>query len=117
MVEKKPKPVEAVMVDEESLLAISGFPDSVQESVSRVLRLIKHYKSVEHFAPCDQIPDDAPEKVKNEIANGNGRGFRVGILLEDDTHLCLSWYEPYTRDMVFFWDIQWPATVIIEDDK
>lgn len=112
----KPIPPADVMVDEESLARIRDFPEPVQNAVAAVLEIVKYERSSEHFQPSKAIPDEAPEKVKMEMAYGSGRSFRIGINQKDGTYLAMSWYEPYDRRMVFFWDILWPATVVVDDE-
>lgn len=113
MVESQPPA--SIGVDEESLEAIKSFPVEIQAAVAKVLATVKACNSSEHFEPCESIPDDAPVKVKNEISNGRGRAFRIGIEMPDQSILVMSWYEPHDRRFIVFWRISWPADVIIDE--
>jgi hypothetical protein len=111
----KPMPVGVVMVAEESLDAIKEFPEPVLVTVERILMLVKEFRSSDHFSPSSEIPDEAPSKVKDQLAQRLGKSYTIGIKMNDGTNLCLSWYEPNDRRMVFFWDIAWPVTIITTD--
>lgn len=110
----------AVMVDEPVLQKMLGYPNNVLEAVEHLLNCVRYKRSTEFFKPSDVIPDDAPEKVKNETAKGNGQCFKVGVNLPydekqpEDNNICFSWYESYDRRYVVVWEITWPVKIIEE---
>lgn len=106
-----------IAVDEGALANLSKMPEEVQGSVERILTVVKQQSSAKHFEPQKVLPDDAPTKVKNEMAAGRGRVFHIGITFNDGSVLFMAWYEPRDRSMIVFYDIRYPVNVIIDDSE
>lgn len=100
-----------IAVDEDSLANLSQMPEEIQDAVARVLTVVKDKPSTAHFEPQEVISDDAPGKVKNEVAAGRGRIFHIGITFDDGNVLFLAWYEPHDRGLIVFYDIRYPVEI------
>ena len=96
-------------VCEEGLELIATFSDHEKSRVNKFLHLLRMNKSSQIY-PEVAIPDDAPEKLKNEAAKQRGKFYRGGSHCEDclensPIHL-YEWYESNDRSILYVWRVK-----------
>lgn len=104
-----------IAVSEEGLTVIDTMDDKVKGQMREFLTILALNKSKHLFTPYKGIPDDAPERVKNEVATHMGECFRGGFETEEHENCVLEWYEPNNRSMVFIYQIWYPCEVELEE--
>lgn len=72
--------------------------------------------------PClmsdEQIPDEAPASIKNFLALGKGKTYRVGLENDDDPEhgTFIRWYQSNSERLIVVWRFEHPVKLIAEDD-
>lgn len=104
-----------IWMADQALENLQKYPEEVQDQVSTIVDIISKNRSADWFDPRRQIPDDAPEKVKNALALKKGRAFLAAITLGDDSTVAIEWFETNSRHTVFVYRIEWPVKTNITD--
>lgn len=106
-----------VAVSEDGLEVIDKMDEHVQGQIAEFLTILALNKSKHLFTPQRSIPDNAPGRVKNEVAIHKGQCFRGAFETKSEEMCALEWYEPNDRSMVFIYAIHWPCNVILDDEN
>lgn len=99
------KPIDTVGVYEEGLEFIEGLHEHEKERVCEFLSILKVNRPI---FPEQSIPDDAPEKLKNEAAKNRGKFYRGASRCDPECPVStdiigFEWYQSNDRSLLYVW--------------
>jgi hypothetical protein len=83
----------------------------------KFIQLLQEKGTPPCFESDKEIPDEAPASIKNFLALGKGKTFRIGLESDDPEHgTFLRWYQSNNEKLIVVWQFQHPVRLIADDD-